>query len=136
MKAIQDATDMLKEQASNIGEGAKEKSYQLIEDWLQIFPRLQQYGLRVNSFALQVAISPALEAELVGHHVEFSMDSLDAILNSCKGNPALTSVFTAIRTTYLLHSKTNLPLIEPLIVRIRIKLTPEIKVYLGKALTD
>ena len=67
-KALQDATEMVKEQTSSLSEGAKEKTYQLIEEWLQIFPKLEIYGLEVTSFGLSVAISPALEVELVGDH--------------------------------------------------------------------
>lgn len=136
MRALQDATDAIKAQAANLGEGAKEKSEQLIDDWLQIFPKLQKYGLQINSFALQIALSPSLEAEFLGHHHEFAPERLDEILVDCKGNTALVSVFTAIKTTYVLHQKTRLSAIEPLIVRLRIKITPEIKVYIGKPLLD
>lgn len=132
MQTVRDATEALKDEATQLGEDAKEKTYRLIDEWLQIFPKLQHYGLHVNSFALQVALSPALEVELVGHHTDFSMDRIDEILKQSKGNTALTSVFTAIKTTYALQSRTRLSPIEPLILRLRIKITPEIKVYLGK----
>ena len=135
-RVLQDATDAFKAQAANLGEGAKEKSEQLIDDWLQIFPKLQKYGLQINSFALQIAFSPSLEAEFLGHHHQFTMERLDEILNDCKGNTALVSVFTTIKTTYVLHQKTRLSPIEPLIVRLRIKIAPEIKVYIGKPLLD
>lgn len=132
MQTLRDATDALKDEAVQFGEDAKEKSYRLIEDWLQIFPKLQQHGLHVNSFALQVALSPALEVELVGHHADFTQDKLDEILRQSKGSTALSSVFTAIKTTYSLQNRTRLSPVEPLIVRLRIKVTPEVKVYLGK----
>lgn len=134
MQSLKEATDALKEEATQMGEGAREKTEKLIDDWLQIFPKLQQHGLHVNSFALQVALSPAIEAELIGHHHDFTPEKLEDILRQCKGNAALSSVFTAIKTTYSLHTRTNLGLTEPLIVRIRIKLSPEIKVFLGKPL--
>jgi len=36
-KAFQEASDAIKEQAGSLGENAKERGYQLIEEWLQIF---------------------------------------------------------------------------------------------------
>ncbi|MFM8448603.1 MAG: hypothetical protein ACKOAY_00730 [Haliscomenobacter sp.] len=136
MQSLREATEALKEEATQMGEGAREKTEKVINDWLQIFPKLQQFGLQVNSFALQVALSPAVEVELLGHHNDFSPEKLDAILQQCKGNTALSSVFTAIKTTYSLQARTKLGLSEPLIVRIRIKLSPEIKVFLGKPILD
>ncbi|NBC06542.1 MAG: hypothetical protein GVY26_05050, partial [Bacteroidetes bacterium] len=60
-QAINEASETLRQQAAQFGEGAKEKSYQVIEEWLQVFPKLELYGLKINSFALSVALSPALE---------------------------------------------------------------------------
>ena len=93
-KALNDATDFVKTQASNLGEGAKDKAYQIIEDWLQVFPDFEAYGLKISSFALSVAISPALEVEMVGQHENFPKERLDAIIKEVRNNAALTSVFT------------------------------------------
>lgn len=134
--ALQDASDALKAQASSIGEGAREKSFQLIEDWLQVFPKLEIAGLKVNSFALSVAISPALEVELESLHEKFSNDRLDELMKEHKGNPALFSVFQTIKTAYSLHRRTYADLTDPLIVKIKIRLSPEIKVYIGKPLIE
>ena len=40
-KAFQETADTLREQAAAFGEGAKEKGFQLIEEWLLIFPKLE-----------------------------------------------------------------------------------------------
>jgi len=135
-KAMQEATEAVRQQASQFGEGAKEKSYQLIEEWLQVFPKLEIYGLQITSFSLAVALSPALEAELVGKHDDFSSERLDEIIQETRKNAALTSVFTTIRTTYNLYRRTYGDFNEPLIVKIRVRLSPEIKVYIGEPLIE
>ncbi len=135
-QALNEATDALKHQASQFGEGAKEKSFQLIEEWLQVFPKLELYGLRLTSFAISVALSPALEAELVGQHEDFRPERLDEILKEVKPNAALTSVFNAVRTTYNLHRRTYGDLNNPLVVKIKVRLSPEIKVYIGKPIIE
>lgn len=124
----------IKEQAGRLGESAKEKSYQLIEDWVKIFPTLQQEQLRVNSMGLTVAISPALTVELIGQHEDFTREKITEILERHKSNTAIASVFNAIKSAYNLHSKIGAELREPLIVRIQVKITPEIDVFIGEPL--
>ncbi|PHN07677.1 hypothetical protein [Flavilitoribacter nigricans] len=133
-KALQDASDVIKDQTSSLSEGAKEKTYQLIDEWLQIFPKLEIYGLEVNSFGLSVALSPALEAELIGDHKKFTPERINQILQENKSSAALTSVFTTIKTAYTLHRKTYANLRDPLIVKIKVKITPEINVIIGEPL--
>jgi hypothetical protein len=135
-QAINDATEALREQAAQFGEGAKEKSFQLIEEWLTVFPKLEIYGLEIRSFALSVALSPALEVEMVGRHEDFRPERLEAIIQETRKNAALVSVFTTIRTTYNLHRRTLVNLNDPLVVKIRVRLSPEIKVYLGVPLIE
>ncbi|MBK8705650.1 MAG: hypothetical protein IPN33_20190 [Saprospiraceae bacterium] len=132
LRAVQEASDTLREQAGSLGDNAKEKSYQLIDDWLQVFPKLEVYGLEITSLALGVAISPSLEVELKGKHEQFTTDYVQKILDENRSSTAITSVFTTIKTTYALHRKIYATLKEPLIVKIRIKLSPEIKVYIGE----
>ncbi len=130
-QTIKDMTDAIQEQASSLGENAKEKGYQIIDDWLQIFPKLEMYKLNINSFSLSVGISPSLDVELVGKHEDFSKERLQQILAEVRGNTALSLVFNTINTTYSLHRKIYATLRDPLIVRIRIKLTPEVRVTIG-----
>lgn len=131
MKSLQDAGDMLREQATSFSESAKDKGYQIIEDWLQIFPKLEIYGLEITSFALGVAISPSLEVELRGKNATFTQERLQQILEENRKSTAITSVFTTIKTAYSLHRRTYATLRDPLIVKIRIRLSPEIKVIIG-----
>ena len=135
-KALQEATDLLRNQASSLGSGAKERAYDVIEQWLQVFPKLEIYGLEINSFALSVAISPALEVELVGNHKDFSMDRIQEIINENKGKATLLSVFNTIKTTYTLHRRVYATLKDPLVVKIKIRLSPEIKVFIGQPLIE
>ena len=135
-KTLQEASDMLREQASHLGEGAREKSYQLIEEWLQIFPKLEVYGLEINSFSLSVALSPALEVELLGKHEDFTTERLRRITEDNRDSTALVSVLNTIKTTYAFHRKIYGNLKEPLIVKIRIRLSPEIKVFIGKPMIE
>ncbi len=136
MRSLQEAGDMLRDQASSFKEGAKDKGYQIIEDWLQIFPKLEIYGLEITSFALSVAISPALEVELRGKNANFTQERLQQILDENKGSTAISSVFSTIKTTYSFHRKTYASLRDPLIVKIRIRISPEIKVIIGMPAMD
>lgn len=130
-QTIKDMTDAIQEQATSLGENAKEKGYQIIDDWLQIFPKLELYKLNITSFSLGMGISPSLDVELVGKHEDFSKERLQQILAEVRSNTALSLVFNTINTTYSLHRKTYAVLRDPLIVRIRIKLAPEVRVTIG-----
>ena len=130
-QTIKELTDAVQEQASSFGESAKEKGYQIIDDWLQIFPKLELYKLEIVSFSLGVAISPSLEVDLVGKHQDFPQERLQQILTEVKGNTALTLVFNTIKTTYNLHRKTYATLRDPLIVKIKIRISPEVRVFIG-----
>lgn len=135
-RALLEATEFIKGQASSLGDGAKDRAYKLIDEWMQVFPKLELYGLRLNSCALSVAISPALEVEMVGQHEQFPPEKLDEIIQEVKGNPALASVFTTIRTTYNMHRKINPIFNDPLIVKIKIRISPEIKVFIGEPMIE
>lgn len=132
-QTLKDMTDAIQEQASAFGDSAKEKGYQIIEEWLQIFPKLELYKLNITSFTLGVAISPSLEVELIGKHEDFTKERLQQILTEVSTNAALKLVFNTINTTYSLHRKTYATLRDPLIVKIKIKLSPEVRVTLGGA---
>jgi hypothetical protein len=82
-----------------------------------------------------MAISPSLDVELSGDANGFTPESLDKILTECKGNQALTTVFKAIKTTYEWHRRTGSDKhFEVILLKLTIKITPEVKVYLGQPL--
>ncbi|MEL6274465.1 MAG: hypothetical protein AAFQ37_04345 [Bacteroidota bacterium] len=132
-QSIQQAAQGL---AGTVGEGAKEKTNQVIEDWLKIFPQLEVYGLEITSFSLGLAISPSLEVELVGKHEDWSIARLDKLLAENRGQTAITMVLTAIRTTYRLHKKALATLRPPLVVKISVRLSPEVRVVLGEPVLE
>ncbi len=130
-QTIKEMTDAIQEQAAVLGESAKEKGYQVIEEWLQIFPQLELYKLEITSFALGVAISPSLEVELVGKHEDFSVERLQQIIAETPKNTGLSLVFNTIKMAYAMHRKTYATLRDPLVIKIRIKLSPEVRVFIG-----
>lgn len=150
-KSINDATDSLKVQAAQLtdsvretviekttelSDAVKEKTNQLFDDWLKIFPDLENYGLKVMSFGFCMGISPALDVELRGSAADFAPDRLAVILAEVEGNRALSTVFKAIKTTYSLHAKTGSDHhhFDVILLKLSIRITPEVKVYLGQPL--
>ncbi len=127
-KALQEASEVV----GHIGANAKEKGYELIEEWLKSVPTLRESGLEVTSFALGVAISPSLELELQGKHEDFPPERIQELLNQSKSNPVTTSVFTTLKTTYKLHASIDAPIQNPLIIKVKVKISPEINVFLGE----
>jgi len=136
LSSLNELSEMVRSQASSLGEGARERSEKLIEEWLKVFPKLEVYGLKITSFALSAAISPALEVELVRKHVDFTPVRLREIMAENPRSPAILSVMNTIKTAYILHRKSYADLEDPLILKIRVRLSPEIKVYIGKHLIE
>ena len=62
--------------ATTVGEGTKEKTNKLIEDWLDIFPTLATYGLEITSFSMALALSPSLNVELLGQHSDWNEEAI------------------------------------------------------------
>ncbi len=130
-EGLQQAGEVLKEQAGNISGMTKEKTYEIIEDWLKIFPQLQEAGLEVTSFGLSIALSPSLEVEMLGKHDDFTDEKIKEILENNEDSRAMSSVMSAIKTTYNLYRKAEVPMQEPLLVRLNIKIPPEVNVFIG-----
>ena len=128
---LQQLSDTLAEQATNLGDSAKEKTFGLMEDWVQVFPKLEAYGLLITSFGLSMGLSPALEVEMRGQITNFSEEKLNAILADNKDNRPITSVFKAIQMTVDLHNKIGATCPDPLLVKVKVKIPPEVQVFLG-----
>lgn len=122
--------------AGSVGDGAKEKTLNLMEDWLEIFPQLAEYGLEITSFSMGLAISPSLKVELLGTHENWSDEAIAQRLANHKGETAITMVLSTIRTAYRLQRQTKAPLKDPLILKISVKITPEVRVVLGLPLVE
>lgn len=129
--SLQQVGVVLADQAANLGGTAKEKGYQLIEDWVKSLSKFEDLGFEVTSFAIGVSISPSCEIELHAPHQTFPLERIDDILKTQKMGTPVNLVFSTIKTTYNLHQKAGCQLQEPLIVKIRVRISPEIKVFLG-----
>ena len=117
--------------AGTVSEGAKEKTLTLIEDWLKIFPQLAEYGLEITSFSMGLALSPSLNVDLLGAHKNWSDEAIAQRLAEHKGETAITIVLSTIRTAYRRQRQTRAPRKDPLILKITVKITPEVRVVLG-----
>ena len=67
-------------------------------------------------------------------HAQFSRERVQQILDENAKNPTISMVFTAIKTAYSFHRRIYANQKEPLIVKIKVKITPEVKVYIGAPL--
>ncbi|MBK9014903.1 MAG: hypothetical protein IPM82_12955 [Saprospiraceae bacterium] len=135
-KTINDAGDSIKEQATSLGEAAKEKGYQIIDGWISTLPKLEAYGFKTTYFAMSVSINPTLVIEMRSDHEAFPLGRVDAILAENKGSSPVNLVFTAVKTTLLLHEKARIEAINPLTVRVSVRFSPEVKVSLGNPIIE
>ena len=131
IKNFQEASEVIKEKASNLGQEAKEKSSKLMDDWLGVFPELVSYGFEMTSFSVGFAISPSIDVELKGDPEQFSIERLEELIAQNEGEKTLNYVLASIRSARNLHARMDTDLKSPLILKIKVKITPEIKVYFG-----
>ncbi|MFT4761357.1 MAG: hypothetical protein ACI9XO_003366 [Paraglaciecola sp.] len=129
--SLQLASGMIKEQAATLSDSAKERGYRLIEDWITVLPKFEEMGFEITSFAVGISISPILEVEMTAEHEQFPVNRIEEILEDNKISTPISLVFNTIKTTYNLHARAECSIKEPLIVKIRVKMPPEIKVFLG-----
>ncbi|OAV45676.1 hypothetical protein [Lewinella sp. 4G2] len=122
--------------AGSVTDGAREKSLALIEDWLEIFPQLGEYGLEITSFSMGLALSPSLNVELLGKHEDWDDEAITERIKQHKGETSITMVLSTIRTAYRLQRKTKAPLRDPLILKIIVKVPPEVRVVLGQPVLE
>ncbi len=121
-----------KNAASGASQAALDSTIQAIEKWLEEFPKIESYGLQISNFSFIMRISPSLEIELKGNHEDFPISRLDEIIAQNKKTSLVGMVFTAIRTAYRLHSKIASKPDELLLVKLRLSISPEISVFIGK----
>lgn len=126
------AGEKIREATNAAGQAVADKTLQTIENWLEEFPRIESYGLQITNFAFKMGLSPSLDTEFTGSHYSFPKERLAEILAENKATSLTGMVFNAIKTAYYLHGKIASTLEEPLIVKIKLSLTPEISVFIGK----
>lgn len=134
IKNFQEASEVIKEKASNFGQEAKEKTSKMMDDWLGVFPELVSYGFEMTSFAVGFAISPSIDVELKANPEQFTKERLDELIAKNEGEKTLNSVLASIRSSRNLYERMDVEMTAPLILKIKVKITPEIKVYFGTPL--
>ncbi len=126
-------TESVKEHTTNIVDAVKDKTLSLIEDWLKIFPNLEQRGLKISAFGMRMSMNLGIECELTGLAKNFTVEKIENILEEVKGNVALTTVFKAIKNTYAFHKKTGTEQkFNKIFLKITVQMLPEVIVYLGE----
>ena len=130
--AASEATEKIRSAASELGDAAREKALSVIDGWVEILPRIELLGLEIRSFGLTVGLNPCLEVELEGSAGAMTTDRIDEILAENADSSYIKWIFQAVRTTTGLHNRANASAIEPLLVKIRVKLSPEITVFIGR----
>ena len=126
-------TESVKEHTTNIVDAVKDKTLSLIEDWLKIFPNLEQRGLKISAFGMRMGMNLGIECELSGLAKNFTVEKIESILEEVKGNVALTTVFKAIKNTYAFHKKTGTEQkFNKIFLKITVQMLPEVIVYLGE----
>jgi len=131
-ESAQQAGNILKEKTAGLSQAALDHTIAAIEKWLEEFPKIEAYDLKVANFGFVMGLSPALELEMRGSHTSFPPEKLAEILAAHKSSSLTWMVFSAIKTAYRLHGKIAQTLEEPLIVRIRLSISPEISVFVGR----
>ena len=122
----------IREKAVAAGQAAMDSTVQAIEKWLEEFPKIESHGLQVSNFAFVMGLTPSLEVEMTGSHFSFPPEKLAEILAENKSSSLTGMVFNAVKTAYRLHGKVAKTQEEPLIVKIRLSLSPEISVFIGR----
>lgn len=143
LKTLQVTGDIVVEKASELNDAAKEKFQEakeqtrdkvlsIIEEWVELLPKLMALGFEMTSFGISMSLSPCMLAELKGKTDDFSEERIKELLATHKEDKSLKLFLNVIKTTFVLHKKTNAGMKDDLIVRVEVKLSPEIKVFIGQ----
>jgi len=143
LKTLQETGDIVVEKASELNDTAKEKFQEakeqtrdkvlsIIEEWVELLPKLMALGFEMTSFGISMSLSPCMLAELKGKTDDFSEERIKELLEIHKEDKSLKLFLNVIKTTFVLHKKTNAGMKDDLIVRVEVKLSPEIKVFIGQ----
>lgn len=124
--------ESIRTQASGLGEAARAKTQQIFDEWIGICPKLVDMGFSMKYFSLELSINPTLTVEFQAPHQAFPMERISQLASQWKANKPLLLVLTTMKTTLQWYHRTNLPINDPLVVRISVKLAPEIQVSLGR----
>lgn len=143
LKTLQETSDLVIDKAAEINEAAKEKLndakeqskdkiLSIIDEWVEILPKLMSLGFEMTSFGISMSFNPCMLAELKGKSSDFSEERLIALIDEFKDEKSLKFFLNVVKTTMILHRKTNAGMKDEIIVRLEVKLSPEIKVFIGQ----
>ncbi len=125
------AGECIKEQATSPGEAAKEKWMGIIDTWISTLPKLEAYGFKTNYFGISMSLNPTLEIEMQSLSDAFPIGRVEAILAENPGGSPVNIVFNAVKSAIKLHENARIGRLDPMTVRILVRLSPEVKVSFG-----
>jgi 16S rRNA C967 or C1407 C5-methylase (RsmB/RsmF family) len=84
------------------------------------------------SFSFGASLNPSIDAEFKGKCIDFPIEKWEEFISLNEKNKSLTLVFNTIKSTFKMYQKIKTELPEEFYLRIRIRLSPEIRVFLGE----
>ena len=143
LKTLQETGDLVMDKATEINETAKEKLndakeqtkdkiLSIIDEWVELLPKLMSLGFEMTSFGISMSINPCMLAELKGKTEYFTEEKLIDLIEEFKDEKSLKFFLNVMKTTLVMHKKTNAGMKDEIIVRLEVKLSPEIKVFIGQ----
>ncbi len=132
LNLLDDAKNNIKNQAENISASAKNQYEKMVEDWIQIIPQIEESGLQLNSFSFSASLNPSIDAEFSGKCVDFPLEKWEELISLNEKNKSLALVYNTLKSTFKMYHKIKPEMPEDFYLRLRIKLSPEIRVYIGK----
>jgi 16S rRNA C967 or C1407 C5-methylase (RsmB/RsmF family) len=132
LNLLDEARNKLKHEAENISSNARNHYDKVLDDWIKIIPQIEQSGLTLYSFSFGASLNPSIDAEFKGKCIDFPIEKWEEFISLNEKNKSLTLVFNTIKSTFKMYQKIKTELPEEFYLRIRIRLSPEIRVFLGE----
>jgi 16S rRNA C967 or C1407 C5-methylase (RsmB/RsmF family) len=132
LNLLDDAKNNIKNQAENISASAKNQYEKMVEDWIKIIPQIEESGLHLYSFSFSASLNPSIDAELRGKCVDFPLEKWEELISLNEKNKSLSLVYNTLKSTFKMYHKIKPEMPEDFYLRLRIKLSPEIRVYIGE----
>ncbi len=132
LNLLDEAKNNLKHQAENISANARNQYEKVIEDWIQIIPHIEQSGLQLYCFSFGASLNPSIDAEFKGKCADFPIEKWEELISLNEKDKSLTLVFNTLKSTFKMYHKIKPEMPEDFYLRIRIRLNPEIRVFLGE----
>lgn len=132
LNLLDDAKNNIKNQAENISASAKNQYEKMVEDWIKIIPQIEESGLQLYSFSFSASLNPSIDAEFRGKCVDFPLEKWEELISLNEKNKSLALVYNTLKSTFKMYYKIKPEMPEDFYLRLRIKLSPEIRVYIGE----